>query len=85
MSHWTKPYIKYKSIWIYFIREYWTWLKLRWIASNLSHNSRVRALSKKKIHWRVDEPITVLDVATIITQYLALIEERTNSCYFFKL
>lgn len=60
---WTRSRTKWRSIWMCFIIEWWTGLKLRWIAPRLSQSSDGVDWSLKPSSWRRECIQTVSEAA----------------------
>ena len=82
---WTISRTKWRSIWMCFIRECWTGLKLRWVAPKLSQSSlgcpdkgRPSSLNNERSH-------DVSEAALARALYSASVDERATALCFFEL
>jgi len=82
---WTKSCTKCRSIWICFILEWWTELKLRWVALRLSHSREGGALSGKPSSSKRLSNHIVSDAALAKDLYSASVDERATARCFFEL
>ena len=73
------------SIWICFILEYWTGLKISWVAPKLSHKSRGGCGNVKFISWNRDS--SHMDSITIVakTLYSASVDDYAIARCFLEL
>lgn len=78
---WTKSCTKWILIWMCFMCEWFTGLKLRWVAPRLSHRSFKIDLSLRPSSLRREWSHIVLDTAFARAQYSASIEDwATTFC-----
>jgi hypothetical protein len=74
---WTISHTKWRSIWMCFIRECWTGLKLRCVALRLSHSSRGGVWIGRQSSLNRDNNQTVSDVAVASERYSASVDVTT--------
>jgi hypothetical protein len=82
---WTISHTKWRSIWMCFIRECWTGLKLRCVALRLSHSSRGGVWIGRQSSLNRDNNQTVSDVAVASERYSASVDDLTTARCFLKL
>ena len=82
---WTRSRTKWRSIWMCFILECCTRLKLIWVAPRLSQRREGGALREKPSSWNKARSHIVSDAAFARALYSASVDERATALCFLEL